>query len=620
MQHIPQNTSSRPFSSPTGCLPFVALCIGILWQSAVAYYSIGKQLSATEVVPPFSHHPDIVLCPNGDYLIAYKEGSETSNNPVLLIRSTDKGKTWGGKRQVGLDHPSTVMTPFFSRVGDRIWLCYITGEDSRSHEPYLSYSDDNGHSWSEWRCLPTALTFWFGKDIIQPKDGSGDLLWCGWGGMGKYDQEQILIRKSTDNGESWNDLTRFTDMRRHPGMTYTPNGDILVMANGGKAYRSSDHGRTWQQTTTAGLNSGCLSLLTHENTLWGFDRVPPCSNDYALGSRRSVDNGATWEDAKCLLTYTGRTGDANHIDGIVDDDVLCITYYWNDNGGDQRIGSKRFELTGSGGTGTDPADTSSTTDPSDTSSTPEDGQPVQTPAGSLLFECEILVPTDVSTCDVRALSTASAGHYLKVYGKTVSLPSIDLPPADVPAGSYRILLDFSRQAHGAVVAAELDGHPLGLTMETGQSAVEPKMVQFDLGIHVLSAGSHVLRLDAVGKTYNLNDDRCHINPDVIKLVPIDDATQLDSPSLLHSSRSTPRVKVIRGTQGFCFEIAPGAEGAIIELFSVDGKLVRTLHMNSAAGRVRWDGSDSRGRALSRGPYLLRCVTPEGVEATTVVVR
>ncbi|MFW6107018.1 MAG: sialidase family protein [bacterium] len=139
-------------------------------------------------------------------------------------------------------------------------------------------------------------------------------------------------------------------MRRHAGMTYTPDGDILVMANGGKAYRSSDHGTSWSKATTARFNSGCLSLLTHGNTLWGFDRVSACSGDNALGSRRSTDNGESWDDPLCLQEYPGKTGDANHIDGFVDGTVLNIVFYWNGTeSADQRIQFKRYELNGGGG-------------------------------------------------------------------------------------------------------------------------------------------------------------------------------------------------------------------------------------------------------------------------------
>jgi hypothetical protein len=71
--------------------------------------------------------------------------------------------------------------------------------------------------------------------------------------------------------------------------------------------------------------------------------------------------------------------------------------------------------------------------------------------------------------------------------------------------------------------------------------------------------------------------------------------------------------------------APGVSGVDVEIFDVQGRLVRKIHGRPAGGsaanltRLRWDGRDDRGRRLGSGRYWLRIRAGEREAARTVLI-
>ncbi len=179
--------------------------------------------------------PSACVAPNGDALLA-------SGNQ--LVRSTDKGRTWG-KPETLPDRLGTVTdygnTMFRTRKGRLIVQTWANREEAKGDVPKIRIveSKDNGRTWSGarsskvasgWPAVPSRLTPY--GPLVETDDGV--LLRCLYGGV-KVEGEpytdvrtwgsihcKAFIIRSTDAGRSWSapiELDR-------PSWSGTPRGKI----------------------------------------------------------------------------------------------------------------------------------------------------------------------------------------------------------------------------------------------------------------------------------------------------------------------------------------------------------------------------------------------------------
>ena len=161
-----------------------------------------------------SAFPQVVELPNGDLLSSYSNhGGQFADGGTDWSRSTDGGQTWrveGTLLDATHDPESTnYLKPSLSRdgrtifaYGARSWGNPHASFGSRSAEPVIMTSTDNGHTWSEPRVIPMP------SDQLEISHGilplaSGRLLApAATIPMDRFG-EQMIVAISDDAGSTW---------------------------------------------------------------------------------------------------------------------------------------------------------------------------------------------------------------------------------------------------------------------------------------------------------------------------------------------------------------------------------------------------------------------------------
>ncbi len=176
-----------------------------------------------------------------------------------LLRSTDRGATWGPSPVIGRSQKGTM-------ISDKEGTLYI---GSISDSGYVLRSTDAGTTWSQYRIPGNAGTIHcLGLDSL--------------GNLYAGTRENGLLR-STDRGETWSSLSPTS--HRVTAFAAAPDGGLWYATQW--IYRSIDSGITWTQHRYVGdsraLTVSKSGVLFHS----GFRTTS-----------FSADNGATWKDVR----------------------------------------------------------------------------------------------------------------------------------------------------------------------------------------------------------------------------------------------------------------------------------------------------------------------------------
>lgn len=158
---------------------------------------------------------------------------------VYKTRSTDGGLTWS-EPEVVVTHPDAdLCEPGVIRSPDGKQLAMLLRENSRQYNAFVTFSDDEGETWSEPVELTGALTgdrhqavygpdgrlFISFRDTAHESPTQGD--WVGW--VGTYDdiaqgrEGQYRVRLM-DNQHEWDTA--------YPGVEVLPDGTIVATTYG----------------------------------------------------------------------------------------------------------------------------------------------------------------------------------------------------------------------------------------------------------------------------------------------------------------------------------------------------------------------------------------------------
>lgn len=188
----------------------------------------------------------VVRLANGDYMALFHDDGRFLRNAgqrtrfvVYKTLSTDGGLTWSGPEPV-VSHPQAhLCEPGAVRSPDGRQLAILLRENSRRFNSFVSFSDDEGRSWSTPRELPATLTgdrhvaryapdgrlFVTFRDTAAKSDTQGD--WVGW--VGTYDDivkgrpGQYRVRLM-DNRHAWDCA--------YPGLECLPDGTFVTITYG----------------------------------------------------------------------------------------------------------------------------------------------------------------------------------------------------------------------------------------------------------------------------------------------------------------------------------------------------------------------------------------------------
>ncbi|MFO0929687.1 MAG: sialidase family protein [Gemmataceae bacterium] len=186
---------------------------------------------------------------NGDYLALFHDdgryfrpGQKPAKSGVFTVYGTvssDGGLTWGEPRVI-VTHPRAhLCEPGLIRSPDGKQLAMLLRENSRRFNSFVTFSDDEGKTWSPPRELPAALTgdrhigryapdgrlFLTFRDTTRQSATKGD--WVGWVGTyddivrGREGQYRVRLMKNHQGFDC-----------AYPGLDLLPDGTFVTTTYG----------------------------------------------------------------------------------------------------------------------------------------------------------------------------------------------------------------------------------------------------------------------------------------------------------------------------------------------------------------------------------------------------
>lgn len=209
----------------------------------------------TEGLKQYVGFPSGVEKPDGSgYLIGYGvSDGHWDNTADHVFRTSEDGVTWSSPWSIGTGsgYGFAGMAAETMEQGGRIYLLqvkvWLTSQTVTEVRPYFRWSDDNGKTWTDpvelagggVRSPATATQTWsfYPGSIAVLADGT--LLAAGYGGANGH----VLVRKSTDRGQTWTAAGDITPVNGRPGM----EPQLCPLADGRVAMpmRSDYNGTEW---------------------------------------------------------------------------------------------------------------------------------------------------------------------------------------------------------------------------------------------------------------------------------------------------------------------------------------------------------------------------------------
>ncbi|HEX6926689.1 MAG TPA: sialidase family protein [Longimicrobiaceae bacterium] len=189
---------------------------------------------------------DLVRTSSGDYLAFFHDDGRFFRNSgkagqfvVYKTRSTDGGLTWGEPEVVVTASLADLCEPGLIRSPDGKQLAMLLRENSRTFNSFITFSNDEGETWSRPVQLPGSLTgdrhqaiytpdgrlFISFRDMGHESPTKGD--WLAWVGTyedlleGREGQYRVRIM---DNKRQWDST--------YPALELLPDGTIVATTYG----------------------------------------------------------------------------------------------------------------------------------------------------------------------------------------------------------------------------------------------------------------------------------------------------------------------------------------------------------------------------------------------------
>ena len=263
--------------------------------------------------------PGLEKLPSGDLLALFTLGEalEAANVTTVVTRSRDAGRTWnleGPLHQRDEEHRynSDYLKPTLLQDGRVLALGYRFHRDDpeqtvvnpdpevdgvREGDNLVSFSDDEGHTWSYPRIIPRTLPELIEQSGPAIQLRSQVLLGAGsmfprWDGSNPSGCIGALLR-SEDDGETWDDRTTFF---KGPAGRYAPAEPRLCEMQDDRIVSLN-----WMMDHVSGTN------LTNHITV-SHDGGATWSDPIDTGVRAQASNLMHWEDDILLTIHCHREG------------------------------------------------------------------------------------------------------------------------------------------------------------------------------------------------------------------------------------------------------------------------------------------------------------------------
>jgi hypothetical protein len=247
------------------------------------------------------HPADLVKLKNGELLLMAREGTEhiSVDGDVILLRSSDSGKTWGGKQVIAgikdlderegcglqLSDGTIVVGIFYNNLYDADGIYKginkkpTTKPGMRNLGCYVITSTDDGHTWSGPNYVNTdGMPF---TNIEGPTDApiempDGSILMgvIGYGIDNDAKNVASVMLRSADKGQTWKYLSTIASDPggrlggfAEPGIVRTKSGRIVAgLRNHGPdnaiyTTYSDDEGKTWAAAQKTAMYGHPVDLI-----------------------------------------------------------------------------------------------------------------------------------------------------------------------------------------------------------------------------------------------------------------------------------------------------------------------------------------------------------------------
>jgi hypothetical protein len=209
---------------------------GTTWSSLEPIGEFGGIVAMSSVLQLRSGDIMALFHDDGRFL---RNAGERSDFHVFKTVSRDGGRTWG-EPEVVTSHPDAdLCEPGAVRSPDGSMIALLLRENSRTRNSFVTFSKNEGETWSQPRELPASLTgdrhtakygsdgrlFVSFRDMAEGSPTKGD--WVGW--VGRFDdilegrEGQYRIR-FLDNKHAWD--------AAYPGVEVLPDGTFVVTTYG----------------------------------------------------------------------------------------------------------------------------------------------------------------------------------------------------------------------------------------------------------------------------------------------------------------------------------------------------------------------------------------------------
>ncbi len=301
--------------------------------------------------------PNLLCCdvtlremPNGDWVVFMLGGGWTEplpENRLFLIRSTDRGATWGTPEAL-VDR--TAVPTEVTVIGDTVTLYYLTHRgDFGDWKSWVTRSRDSGLSWSEAEPAPVLPERSAFRGVLRHSSGTL-LLPYQYYPLPMTEEERLFredvplyrsphvgyqngVLRSRDGGATWEaggsvsiDVGRW--IWSELGVAELPDGSVsmLIRVDGsGVLYRagSADAGASWttprptdipnpgSKIRLFNLPDGRIALVHNPNP------SPGSMNRYPLSLWISDDGMKSWAWREDLVTFPGAL---SYPDGFIEAD------------------------------------------------------------------------------------------------------------------------------------------------------------------------------------------------------------------------------------------------------------------------------------------------------------
>lgn len=334
------------------------------------------------------HPADLIALDNGELLITAREATEhiAADGDVIMLRSRDRGKTWGDKMVIGnrkdlderegcglqLRDGTIVMAIFYNSIYrpdgsyEFGWETKLKfGAGKRFLGTYIITSRDNGRTWSEpnfidTKGMPFTDTEGPADAPVEMADGSILMPVMGYNVRGDIKNQAAVILKSADRGKTWTYLSTIAEDPgnklghfQEPALVLTKSGRLIAaMRNDGPAKAlwtnySDDGGKTWTAPKESPMigHPADLTQLADGRVLCTYGVRPGTHGDPGgIRAAFSHDNGITWDiQNEVKIRRDFLNFDIGYPESLELSDGNILTVYYFNLFGRFFIGSSRWK-------------------------------------------------------------------------------------------------------------------------------------------------------------------------------------------------------------------------------------------------------------------------------------